>query len=120
GGLMHLFMNMAVLWQLGSVLENARGWLYFSLLYFLGGILTSLFTLIYIYNFNTHSNVVGASGAICVLIGWIAKKDPFSRKGLIIAVLLISFAPLLMGVNVAWFAHILGFAVGYLIAKYVR
>lgn len=120
GGLMHIFMNMIVLLQFGSVIENARGRLYFVLLYFIGGILTSLLTLIYIYYFNPYSNVIGASGAICVLIGWIAKKDPFNRKGLIAAILLISFAPLLLGLNVAWFAHIFGFVIGYLIAKFIR
>ena len=120
GGLMHLFMNMIVLLQFGTIVENARGKIYFILLYFGGGILTSLFTLIYIYNFNPYSNVIGASGAICVLIGWIANKDPFNRKGLIVAILIISFAPLLFGLNIAWFSHIIGFAIGYVIAKYTR
>jgi membrane associated rhomboid family serine protease len=120
GGLMHLFMNMVVLFQFGSIIENARGKILFLSLYFGGGILTSLFTFAYIYFINPYTNVVGASGAICVLIGWIAKKDPYNRKGLIVAILIISFAPLLIGVRVAWFAHILGFAIGYIAGKYTR
>lgn len=120
GGIMHLLMNMIVLFQFGSIIENTRGKIFFVILYIGGGILTSFLTFFYIYNFNPSSNVIGASGAICVLIGWIAQKDPYNRKGLIAAILLISFAPLLLGVNVAWFGHIFGFVVGYLIAKFFR
>ncbi|MDR1285253.1 MAG: rhomboid family intramembrane serine protease [Campylobacteraceae bacterium] len=121
GGLLHLAMNMAVLFQFGTLIEHARGKWFFILLYYAGGIVTSLLTLAYIYIFtNHHINVIGASGAICVLIGWIAQKDSFNRQGLIVAVLLISFLPLLAGINIAWHAHLIGFGVGWLIGKLFR
>ena len=45
------------------------------------------------------------------------KKEKEQYKKLIrsiIVILLVSFAPLLMGVSVAWYAHLIGFGVGYL------
>lgn len=120
GGLTHLAMNMIVLFQFGSMIENARGKWFFILLYYAGGILTSILTFLYIFIFSPYSNVVGASGAICVLIGWVAQKDPLNRKGLVIAILLISFAPILIGIKIAWFSHIFGFLIGYVVAKIYR
>jgi membrane associated rhomboid family serine protease len=120
-GLLHLAMNMVVLFQFGTLIEHARGKWFFIILYYMGGIVTSLLTLAYIYFFTNYQiNVVGASGAICVLIGWIAQKDSFNRQGLIIAVLLISFLPLLAGMNIAWHAHLIGFGVGWLIGKFLK
>jgi membrane associated rhomboid family serine protease len=121
GGLLHITMNMAVLFQFGTLIEYARGKWFFILLYYGGGTVTSLLTIVYIYFFTNHNvNVVGASGAICVLIGWIAQKDSFNRKGLIVAILLISFLPMLIGMNIAWYAHLIGFGVGWLIGKFYR
>jgi len=120
GGLMHLAMNMVVLFQFGTLIEAARGKLFFVLLYYVGGIATSLITYAFIYSFDMNVNIVGASGAICVIIGWIAQKDKFNRQGLVIAILLISFLPLLAGMNIAWYAHIIGFGVGWLIGKTLR
>ncbi|WP_170020180.1 rhomboid family intramembrane serine protease [Campylobacter sp. RM16190] len=121
GNLTHLLMNMAVLFQFGSILERELGALKFSLVYLLGGITTSLLSFVYIYfvyEFNGNFiNLVGASGAISVLLGIMAFLDRSSAKGLLIAILLMSFVPLMMGVNIAWYAHIIGFGVGYLIMK---
>ena len=60
------------------------------------------------------ANLVGASGAISVLLGWFALKDTYQRKGIIVWVLLISFAPLLLGMPIAWYSHLIGFALGWL------
>ncbi len=64
--------------------------------------------------FFERINLVGASGAISVLLGFLAYIDRYNRKGLVIVILIVSFAPLLMGVNVAWYAHLIGFGIGYL------
>ena len=61
-------------------------------------------------------NMVGASGAISVLLGFLAYYDRASGKGLLIALVLMSFAPLLMGVQIAWYAHLFGFGVGFSLA----
>ena len=43
----------------------------------------------------------------------LAYYDKRNAKGIFVAILLMSFAPLLVGLKVAWYAHILGFLVGY-------
>ena len=120
--LAHLLMNMAVLYQFGSLLERYYGSEKFAVIYCIGGVLTSLLSFVYIYvMFKTNGtfiNLVGASGAISLLLGVLAFLDASSRKGLIIAILLMSFAPVAMGINVAWYAHIIGFALGYFGVKF--
>ena len=110
--LAHLLMNMAVLYQFGSLLERYYGSEKFAVIYCIGGVLTSLLSFVYIYV------MFKASGAISLLLGVLAFLDASSRKGLIIAILLMSFAPVAMGVNVAWYAHIIGFALGYFGVKF--
>ncbi|MBP5779500.1 MAG: rhomboid family intramembrane serine protease [Campylobacter sp.] len=116
GGIFHIAMNMAVLWQFGSILERVFGTKKFLLMYFITGILTSLLCLIFIYIGAKNGNIVnmvGASGAICALLGVLAYFDKRNAKGIFVAILLMSFAPLLVGIKVAWFAHIFGFLVGF-------
>ena len=116
GNLTHLAMNMVVLFQFGTLLERVKGTRYFLLLYLTGGILTSLLSFVFMYVFGLNHVLVGASGALCVLLGWIAHKDPYNRKGLLVAVVIISFVPLLMGMNIAWYAHLIGVAVGWAVS----
>ncbi|MDY0320375.1 MAG: rhomboid family intramembrane serine protease [Arcobacteraceae bacterium] len=115
GGIMHLLFNMFVLYQFGNLIESHRGAIRFGLLYFVGGIATSLLSFLFIYTMGMNHNMVGASGAICVLLGYVALLDRFQRKGIIVWVLLISFAPLLIGMPIAWYAHIIGFAIGWIL-----
>ncbi len=115
GGVAHIFMNMFILFQFGSEIEKAIGKVKYILLYFVGGLLTSIGSFVYMYMSGNWANLVGASGAICVLIGFIALRDKYNRKGLIIWVLLISFAPVLLGFPIAWYAHIIGFIIGWLL-----
>ncbi len=112
----HLFMNMAVLFQFGTILQKEIGVLKFLLLYLIGGVITSLVSLLFMLNFKLEHTLVGASGALSVLIGFMALRDKNLRNGLIVAMLLISFAPLLLGVPVAWYGHIIGFIVGWIAA----
>ena len=112
GSFMHILMNMIVLYQFGMILERYLGWIKFGILHIFGGVITGFFSLGYLAFESV--NLVGASGAISVLLGFLACIDKFNRKGLIIVILLVSFAPLLMGVSVAWYAHLIGFGVGYL------
>ena len=115
----HLLMNMAVLFQFGMLLERELdAKVRYVLIYFVGGLITSFLSYLYISNFDQGVNLVGASGALSVLFGWFALKDPHLRGGLIVTMLLISFVPLLMGMNIAWYAHLIGFGLGWL-AGYV-
>ena len=120
GGLSHLGMNMVVLCQFGEMVENSRGKLYFFILYILGGIITSLFSFVFMYTLGFNHVLVGASGAICVLCGEIAYRDVFNRKGIVVAILFISFVPFLLGSTIAWYAHLTGLFVGWLIAMLKR
>lgn len=120
----HLAMNMAVLYQFGSILERYLGSLKFSLVYLIGGILTSLLSLAYTYFMIKYSgtvvNLVGASGAISVLLGLLAYLEPRIRDGLILAILIMSFAPMLIGINIGWYAHLIGFGIGFLYGKFLK
>jgi len=115
GGLEHLAMNMIVLWQFGNMIEQYIGKIKFLILYLIGGILTSIGTLGYMYIFNNWVNVVGASGAISVLLGYFALVVPSQRKGMITMILLISFVPLFLGMPIAWYSHLIGFFIGWII-----
>ena len=116
GGIMHLIMNMFVLFQFGNMIEHFRGAKEFLLLYFIAGILTSIISFAYIYYFDPYTNLVGASGAICAIMGYVAYFDKYQRNGIFVWVGLISFAPLLIGLPIAWYAHIIGLVIGYLYA----
>lgn len=113
GGLGHLAMNMFVLYQFGNLIEKYRGKKELAIIYFVGGVLTSLFSFAYVYFLDPQVNIVGASGAICVLMGYIAYFDKIQRKGIITWILIISVAPLLIGLPIAWYAHFIGLALGF-------
>ena len=116
GGIAHLGMNMFVLWQFGNLIERGRGKKEIVFLYLITGIITSLLSFAYIFYLDNSVNLVGASGAICALLGYVAYYDKAQRSGIITWVLLISVAPLLIGLPIAWYAHFIGLAIGYLYA----
>lgn len=120
GSFLHLVMNMAVLYGIGSDLERHLGSLKFGLLYITGGIFAGFISLAYIYFLvhyfsDNHVSTVGASGAICALLGFIAYFNKSKRVGLLLVVILMSVLP-----NVAWYAHLAGFAFGYFFTKVFR
>jgi len=109
----HLFMNMSMLFIFGNMIEKEIKKSKFIFIYFGGGILTSLLSSIILITIFHNHNLIGASGAISVLLGFYAYFDRYRRKGIFIALLLYSFAPLLLGINIAWYAHIIGFFIGF-------
>ncbi len=117
GGFAHILMNMFMLYIFFFFVEQSRGKLTFIYLYIFGGIISSIltFAFMYIFNVDLFPGVVGASGALSVIIGYIALKDTYQRKGMIIWILLISFGPLILGLPVAWYGHLLGFIVGWVL-----
>jgi membrane associated rhomboid family serine protease len=119
GGLMHIIMNMFILFQFGNLIEQAFGVKKFLFIYFVGGILTSLASFYFMQSMGMMNNLVGASGAISVIMGLIALRDQYQRQGMIIWILLISFAPLLLGMPVAWYSHLIGFAFGWLLGYFI-
>ena len=116
GGIAHLGMNMFVLWQFGNLIERGRGKKEIVFLYLISGIATSLLSFAYIFYLDNSVNLVGASGAICALLGYVAYYDKAQRSGIITWVLLISVAPLIIGLPIAWYAHFIGLGIGFLYA----
>ena len=116
GGIAHLGMNMFVLWQFGNLIERARGSKEIIALYLISGLITSNLSFGYIFYLDNSVNLVGASGAICALLGFVAYYDKAQRSGIITWVLLISVAPLIIGLPIAWYAHFIGLAVGFIYA----
>ena len=116
GGIAHLGMNMFVLWQFGNLIERGRGKKEIVFLYLISGILTSLLSFAYIFYLDNSVNLVGASGAICALLGYVAYYDKAQRSGIITWILLISVAPLIIGLPIAWYAHFIGLGIGFLYA----
>ena len=115
GGIGHLLMNMFILYQFGNLVEMHRGKTTLLTLYFVGGLLTSFASFAFMVMVQLNHNLIGASGAICVILGYVAFVDTYQRKGIVVWVLLISFAPLLIGLPVAWYAHLIGFVFGWII-----
>ncbi|RYA23373.1 rhomboid family intramembrane serine protease [Malaciobacter halophilus] len=113
GGIGHLGMNMFVLYQFGNAVERYKGKTVLFIAYFVFGLLTSLVSFLYILFLDNHVNLVGASGAICALLGYVALVDTYQRKGIVTWILLISVAPLLIGLPIAWYSHLIGLAIGY-------
>ncbi len=121
GGVMHLLMNMFVLYQFGNLIEKYRGKLQLFILYFVGGVLTSLGSFAFLsYIGATNYNLVGASGAISVLLGYIALVDRSQRQMILTWVLAISIFPVLLGLSVAWYSHFIGLALGFIIGLIKR
>jgi membrane associated rhomboid family serine protease len=114
GGILHLAMNMVVLFQFWTILKNYIPSTTLFLIFIIGGMIVSLLSFAYIYMFDTRGTVVGASGAISIFIGIMAYIDEDRRKGFLLFILIISFAPMLFGVNIAWYAHLFGFGIGFL------
>lgn len=65
GGLVHLAVNMITFWDLGRVCEQLFGRIRFPVLYLLSGLAGSLASVYW----NPMVNSVGASGAICGVLG---------------------------------------------------
>ncbi len=120
GGIGHLGMNMFVLYQFGNLIEKYRGVKTFLILYLVGGLLTSVMSFVFMFSIGLNHNLVGASGAICVLMGYVALVDKSQRKGIITWVLIISVAPLLIGLPIAWYAHFIGLAFGFIVGKIIK
>lgn len=129
GGLWHLIGNLYFLWVFGDNVEDRLGKSRFVMLYLASGLLAGLLQCL----IQSHSEmpVVGASGAISGVMAAYAILFPNARLVSLIWVvqvqwktstylgvwLLLQFLGASMGrSNVAWWAHIGGFAAGAAIA----
>ncbi len=136
GGFMHLAGNMLYLWIFGNNIEDYLGKVKFVVFYLVSGIAAvALFT---IFDPNSEVPMIGASGAIAGVMGAYMVLFPNARIHTIIflgffiqavrvpakillvfwfAMQIIFGLPSLLGPSqggVAWFAHVGGFAFGWL------
>jgi membrane associated rhomboid family serine protease len=123
GGLLHIGLNMYVLWVLGTVIEPAYGPRRFLAIYLVSGLFGSVASFLFSSPFVTG---VGASGAIFGLLGaWVAYN--LRRRGSPVASAQLRWALFWIGINLVIgfsfsgidnLAH-LGGLVGGLAAGYV-
>jgi membrane associated rhomboid family serine protease len=135
GSIPHLFGNLLFLWVFGNNIEDRKGWWRYLLLYLIGGIVaTGAHVAV---DPNSTVPVVGASGAIAAVMGAYLLCYPSTRIKTIIflgpvflrkvkawwlLVLFIAQQALYIGgrSNVAWAAHVGGFAFGALVGLWWR
>ncbi len=125
GGMWHILFNMLGLYFFGPRLEEELGGRDFLLLYFISGLAGALFSFL-----TPHAAIIGASGAVYgVLMGfaffWPRERIliwgviPVEARWLVIIMTALSlFGGFSGGDSVAHFAHLGGFAGGFLFLKW--
>ncbi|MGH7617828.1 MAG: rhomboid family intramembrane serine protease [Gemmatimonadaceae bacterium] len=129
GGLMHIGFNMYALFMFGPRVEERLGARRFLTLYFLSGICGALLSLV----FARNAQVIGASGALFGVMLAFAMYWPdvqillffFLPMSVRVAVIGMAVLSLWSGINgsrsgIADFAHLGGFAGGYLYLKWLE
>ncbi len=135
GSLMHLLGNLWILFIFGNNVEDDLGSLWFAVFYVLGGLAASVGHVI-IYRGDT-TPVVGASGAIAGVMGAYLVLHP--RAGVVSIIPPLFFLPFTVpaalylliwfglqfllaeqDTNIAWEAHVVGFAFGVAVALWLR
>jgi len=127
GSVLHVLGNMLFLWIFGNNVEDQLGHVWYLLLYLLGGIAASF---VYVAG-NTHSTdpVIGASGAIAVVMGAYIVWWPRARVLTLLTIIPLYLpAVFVLGFwfalqfftsassGVATLVHIAGFIIGMVVA----
>lgn len=126
GGLMHIGMNMFILWMFGMEIENIMGSRKFLVFYLLAGIGGGLLQL---FVGSGASPIIGASGAVYgVMVAfalffpnrliYVYMLIPVKAKYLIVFVMVMEFMSVGNGDFTAHLAHLGGAIVGFLFITY--
>ena len=132
GDLLHLGGNMLYLWIFGNNVEEAFGRVRFLLFYIFCGVMATVTHVL--SEPNSTAPMVGASGAIAGILGGYLAAFPGARILVLMFYFLLRVPALIVlggwfviqllnassegdTSNVAWFAHIAGFVVGYVIMR---
>ena len=140
GGFIHIAGNMLFLWIFGNNVEDYMGRINFIIFYFICGIASALTQIS--TDLNSTIPIIGASGAIAGVLGAYLVLYPKAKVNTVIifgffirvikipAVIVLSFwiiYQFLYGISslgknsgeggTAWFAHIGGFLMGFLLIK---
>jgi len=130
GGIAHVVFNMWFLWIFGNNVEEAFGRLRYILMYIAGGVGATL-TFVAV-NPDSTIPLVGASGAIAAVLGSYAVLFPGHRVLSLLGWFIVPVpAAVFLGVwfvlqfglggtNVAWEAHVGGFAFGFALTLLFR
>lgn len=134
GDIWHLAGNMLALWVVGDNVEDALGHARYLAFYLLGGIVAALGQVYFAG--APFTPMIGASGSISALFAAYLLMHPFARFVLLffffpitvpaIAFFGIWFAQQVFGIigptgsNVAWWAHLGGFAAGFLLTPLLK
>ncbi len=140
GDWMHLLWNMLFLWIFADNIEATIGNFRFLFFYLFGGIAASLAHIL----FNTQSLIpmIGASGAISAALGAYLALFPDSRIKTFVFFFFVNIPAFIFlglwigqqtingiysvgaqnadGSGVAWWAHIGGFAFGYVVGRFLK
>lgn len=133
GGLGHLFFNMLVLYFFGPVLEARLGSRHFLRLYFVSGLAGGLLSIAFTPFGQAIIPIIGASGAVfgvqlAFAYFWPRQKIfiwgilPIEARWLVIVMTVLALWGGFMGAGggIAHFAHLGGFAGGYLYLKWLE
>ena len=136
GGIMHLVGNLWFFWVFGNNIEDRLGHFVFLGFYLLGGMLASICHWAMIPEASARLPMIGASGAVAVMLGAYAVTYPKARVKCLVFLCVIFFfvdlpALVVLGVwiigqvmsalgtlqleidgGVAWWAHVGGFLAG--------
>jgi membrane associated rhomboid family serine protease len=131
GGFAHLAFNMWSLWIFGNNVEEAFGTAGYIALYLAGGVLATIGYAV--FNLDSTIPLVGASGAIAAVMGAYLVLFPTHRILSLVFVFFVAVPAVLFigfwflgqfGIdpasNVAWEAHVAGFAFGVVVAFLLR
>ncbi|MHA1589233.1 MAG: rhomboid family intramembrane serine protease [Candidatus Njordarchaeales archaeon] len=134
----HLFLNMWGLYVFGIPVERELGTRNFLIIYFLSGILGNILyslMVVYVYRLPILTIVIGASGAISGILATFIVFYPRARLTVFVFIAIIPMTAIQFAIfylvlqflymiafgpsaGIAFFAHIVGFVVGWLLGKY--
>ncbi len=129
GGLMHILMNMFVLWMFGTEVENRMGSRTFAVFYFFSGIGAALLTCVFLRNWGVPT--IGASGAIfgvmlafglmfpdrIILVFFIIPMRAFYFV-MLMGLLELYYLVFGLGGGISYSAHVGGMLFGYIFLRY--
>jgi membrane associated rhomboid family serine protease len=130
GNWVHLIVNMIVLWSFGRGLEPVMGSFRFVVLYLVTGVLAAIGH--GVINVQADIILIGASGAIAGVVGAAAVAAPrmpvifvvFPMPLWIAAIAIVILQILAIAFDwepdIAWYAHLVGMAVGALLYPLLR
>ena len=111
GNIIHIGMNMLMLFLLSRMYSERDS---FIKIYFISGLASSVFSLVYVnYISSEPAYVLGASGAIFGIFSYIFFKTN-RRKEFYLNFLIFNIGMIVIGMNIAWYAHLGGAIAGIL------